>query len=99
MISYLYFDKLKNQDNNPGNAANRELASSKKNLTTPSVINEQPPLKALANVKENKIHIIKKGDTLYSLAIKYGTTVDNLLSLNDLSAKKKLKIGFKLRLE
>ena len=44
-----------------------------------------------------KIHIIKKGDTLYSLAKKYGTNVEKLQAENNLKPDKKLKIGNKLK--
>jgi murein DD-endopeptidase MepM/ murein hydrolase activator NlpD len=46
-----------------------------------------------------KIHNIKKGDTLYSLARKYGTTVEKLQEINKLSSRSKLKIGMKLKVE
>ena len=44
---------------------------------------------------EDQIHIIKKGDTLYSLSKRYGTTVDELKRLNNLSDND-LSIGQKL---
>ena len=44
---------------------------------------------------EDQIHIIKKGDTLYSLSKRYGTTVDELKRLNNLSDNN-LSIGQKL---
>ena len=48
---------------------------------------------------EGKIyHIIKKGDTLFSLAKKHGTTVNNICKLNHISTKTILKIGRKLKL-
>ncbi len=44
---------------------------------------------------EDQIHIIKKGETLYSLSKRYGTTVDELKRLNNLSDNN-LSIGQKL---
>jgi len=44
---------------------------------------------------EDQIHIIKKGDTLYSLSKRYGTTVDELKQLNNLFDNN-LSIGQKL---
>ena len=42
-------------------------------------------------------HRIEKGDSLYSLAKKYGTTVEKLCELNDLQYNIILKIGQKIR--
>lgn len=43
-------------------------------------------------------HTVKKGDTLYSLAKKYNTTVDKLAKLNNLKFPYTLTIGKKLKL-
>ena len=45
----------------------------------------------------NNYYIVKKGDTLYSIAKKYGTTVDNLKLINNLNSNM-LSIGQKLLL-
>lgn len=42
-----------------------------------------------------QVHTVKKGDTLYSLSKKYGTSVDKLMKLNKLQASS-LSIGQKL---
>ena len=39
------------------------------------------------------IHVVKKGDTLSSIARKYGTTVSNICKLSNISAKSTLRIG------
>jgi len=44
---------------------------------------------------ENRYHIVKKGESLYSISKKYGTTVAKLKSLNGLSSDN-LKIGQRL---
>jgi len=44
-----------------------------------------------------KVHIIRKGDTLYSLAKTFGTSVDKLQDENSLKPGAKLKIGNKLK--
>jgi len=44
----------------------------------------------------NKYHTIKSGDTLWALAQKYGTTVDNLKKWNKLYNGKTIYIGMKL---
>ena len=45
--------------------------------------------------KNNNIYIVKKGDSLYSISRKYGITVDELMSLNNLNSTL-LSIGQKL---
>ena len=42
-------------------------------------------------------HTVQKGDTLYSLARRYGTTAQKLASLNGISMESILRIGQKLR--
>ena len=42
-------------------------------------------------------HRIEAGDTLYSVAKKYGTTIDNLCNLNQIKENLILKIGQKIR--
>ena len=44
-------------------------------------------------------HVIKKGDTYWWLAKKYGTTVTNLRKLNPAVDEKKLQIGSKIRVK
>jgi murein DD-endopeptidase MepM/ murein hydrolase activator NlpD len=58
------------------------------------------PLNIEDKTHEEKIyHIIKKGDTLFSLAKKYSTTVNDICELNHISTKTKLKIGRKLKMQ
>lgn len=58
------------------------------------------PINTEKTEHEGKIfHIIKKGDTLFSLAKKYGTTVNNICKLNHISTKTILKIGRKLKMQ
>ncbi|WHY15763.1 N-acetylmuramoyl-L-alanine amidase [Peribacillus frigoritolerans] len=51
---------------------------------------------AAENVETSTSYTIVKGDTLYSIAKKYGTTVDNLKSLNPNVNPDSLQIGQKL---
>ncbi len=44
-----------------------------------------------------KFHTIKKGDTLSGIAVKYGTSVSTLCSINGFSKKKILRVGSKIR--
>jgi len=43
-------------------------------------------------------HTIKKGDTLYKLAKTYGTSVNNICSLNGITTRTTLKIGNELKI-
>ena len=40
-----------------------------------------------------KVHRVKKGESLYTIAKKYGTTVDKLCKLNNISKKTTLRLG------
>jgi len=43
-------------------------------------------------------HTVVRGDTLYAIARRYGTTVPNLCKLNNISSKSVLRIGQKLKI-
>ena len=45
-----------------------------------------------------KVHVVKKGNTLYSLAKKYKTTVAKLVKINNLKKASAIRIGFRLLL-
>lgn len=63
-----------------------------------TVIDHRKPATASPVLADNPgYHIIKKGDTLYALARKYGTSVDKLCKLNKLKASSILHIGQKLK--
>jgi LysM repeat protein len=48
--------------------------------------------------KDKTFHVVKTGDTLYSLAKSSGTTVDKLCKLNGIKGDYKIKVGQKLKL-
>ena len=48
--------------------------------------------------KDETFHVVKTGDTLYSLAKSSGTTVDKLCKLNGIKSDYKIKVGQKLKL-
>jgi LysM repeat protein len=48
-------------------------------------------------IKVKKTHVVKKGDSLYSLSKKYGTTVDALKKINHLK-KEALQVGQKIKI-
>jgi murein DD-endopeptidase MepM/ murein hydrolase activator NlpD len=47
---------------------------------------------------EDAIHTVKSGDTLYSLAKKYGVKQDDILKINNISDSSKIGIGQKLKI-
>ena len=47
------------------------------------------------NITQDKVYIVKKGDSLYSIATKYNTTVNSIKNKNNLSSNV-LQIGQKL---
>lgn len=49
------------------------------------------------SIAKTKIHTIKSGDTLWSLAKKYNTTVKDLAAKNNIDVKSTLKIGQKIK--
>lgn len=58
-------------------------------------VTEAPMTKTTTN-ESNKVHVVKGGENLSMIARKYGTTVNKLMSLNNLSSTS-LKIGQKLK--
>jgi len=53
---------------------------------------------ASLKIAKKKYYTIKKGDTLFSLSNKYGTTVDKICKLNGIKKSGVLKVGKKLRI-
>jgi murein DD-endopeptidase MepM/ murein hydrolase activator NlpD len=49
-----------------------------------------------SNPQTAEYHTVVRGDTLYAIARRYGTTVANLCTLNNISSKSVLRIGQKL---
>lgn len=54
--------------------------------------------KTYANSKGKKIHTVKKGDTLSSIAKRYGTTTKALCQKNGIKSTSTLRLGQKIRL-
>ena len=48
---------------------------------------------AASYAQESRFHKVQKGETLYSIAKKRGTTVDAIMKLNHLKKNAKLKAG------
>ena len=51
------------------------------------------PLQSAAHAQGQTQHVVQTGDTLYSLAIRYGTTVSAIQSLNNLGADTYIYVG------
>jgi len=70
-------------------------------------VEENPPkVEAKVVVKKQEVkvstkiyHTIKKGDTLYSLSKKNGTTVEDICKLNKINNPSSIKLGQKIRLK
>jgi len=56
----------------------------------------KPPLSKPVVSTEKKYHTVQKGETLYWISKKYGTSVEELRKLNNLSADQRLRTGQKL---
>jgi LysM repeat protein len=50
------------------------------------------------NISADKVHVVQKGDTLYSISKLYGITIDRLTELNQLNGVE-ISIGQVLKLE
>lgn len=59
---------------------------------------EAEPAKAAPGQTGDKHYVVKSGDTLYEIAKKHGSTVDELVKLNGLKDKKRIYVGQKLLL-
>ena len=69
------------------------------NITDPSQIRIGLELKIpVDNENSLQSYTVRPGDTLYSIARKYGITLSDLLKLNNLTENSILKIGFELKL-
>jgi len=89
------------------NKIDTTLLTSKVEPVKSEKISKQDTLKKVATkdivtksaIKKDKtFHVVKTGDTLYSLAKSSGTTVDKLCKLNGIKSDYKIKVGQKLKL-
>ncbi len=56
-----------------------------------------PQVKHPFTTSRKNVHIVRKGDTLFSIAKKYGTTVQSLSQKNKLKSRNKLQPGQKIK--
>ncbi len=73
---------------------NLQLAESKPTPKTSPELTEQATTPVIT--LQHTEHVVEKGDTLYNISRRYGTTVDSLRRLNQLTESSVLKIGQKL---
>jgi membrane-bound lytic murein transglycosylase D len=64
----------------------------------PVPVKTQPEIKPVKPQVDYTSYTIRQGDTLYSIARRYGTTADNLADYNNLSNKNALQVGQKLKI-
>lgn len=76
---------------------NKQVETDLKNFQRKPVLNANNQW--IASVNGSSKHVISKGDTLWSIAKKYRTTVKKLCANNNISEQQKLKIGSVLQIQ
>ncbi len=84
-----YFEKIRNQP--------LQAITSNNKLIEPDEAPKPAKEKSGKRIKVKKTHVVKRGDSLYSLSKKYGTTVDALKKVNHLK-KEALQVGQKIKI-
>jgi LysM repeat protein len=87
-----YFEKIRNKPLQVV-ANNSKLMEPEEIDNTQKTVKEKPGKR----IKVKKTHVVKRGDSLYSLSKKYGTTVDALKKVNRLN-KEALQVGQKIKI-
>lgn len=88
----------------PTTANNNAPATTNNATATTNPTPKPAPQPAPNNTANNNnsgtvIHTVVSGDTLYGIARKYGTTIDKLLKLNNITEDSKLQLGQKIRVK
>lgn len=68
-------------------------------IKNPNLILEGQVLKVPVKTEKVEYYIVKKGDALTKIAKKYGTTVQNLVKLNNIKNPDLIRVGQKLRVK
>lgn len=80
----------------------QKISTDSVSTTTQDTIKTQPVIPQIKPVNNNKInytsYTIRQGDTLSSIARRYGTTANEIAQYNNLSNKDAIKIGQKLKI-
>ena len=77
---------------------NAEEANDKSSQAVQQSQQEKPQL-VQSPKSSAKVHVVKKGDTLYAIAKKYHTTVDKLCKLNHIKETSILSLGQKIKVK
>jgi len=77
-------------------ASNNDVKTSSKNVSYSKPIRHPVVIAKVSSSSSKKIHTVKSGDSLWTIAKKYNTTIKQLAKWNNLSTKSYLKMGQKL---
>jgi len=79
--------------------ANESEQSVEKEAVQEQTKDKKEPTKEKSSVKNIATHLIVKGDTLYGISIKYNIKIKALRKWNNISSRKRLRIGTALYIE
>ncbi|MDD4564622.1 MAG: DUF3794 domain-containing protein [Eubacteriales bacterium] len=97
VLKELWFDKINNKqvEVNAGILVNTAVASQKKHQLVKNISFLENPQDNI-NLPGIVLHVSRAGDTIWKIAKKYRTTIDEVLNINDLEYGKEIKPGMKL---
>ena len=81
-----------------GNTATDSVKASCDTIGAPAPVKPQPEIKPVQQQMNYTSYTIRQGDTLSSIARRYGTTADYLADYNNLANKNALQVGQKLKI-
>jgi murein DD-endopeptidase MepM/ murein hydrolase activator NlpD len=82
----------------PKTEQKKPLAPAAKTASMQPAPTDSTQMASVQSPKPEKVeHIVEKGDTLYNISRRYGTTVESLRKLNNLTESSILEIGQKIR--
>lgn len=75
-----------------------KVTAPKVTVRTTPVAMSSPPVFELGTPPQGIIYVVKRGDSFWKIAKKYGVSMRNLAAYNDMSLNKVLRIGEKLKI-
>lgn len=104
---YEHFDPAKMVDFTTGEVLSNVLTIAKSELDFDNEGEKNKPAVATSSSTSNSTvtagngtyHVVTQGDTLYGIAIKYHTTLDKILKINNLTEDAVLQLGQKIRVK
>ena len=75
-----------------------DSSSTSDTIGGPVPVKTQPEIKPVQQQPDYTSYTIRQGDTLYSIARRYGTTANDIAQYNNLTNKDAIKIGQKLKI-